>query len=285
MIWTNEKPWHGIAVEVDARLSAREMLSKAKIDRQVSKNKRLKSIENEKAFRFFKSFAEAGDTHIETIGNLENERIVWALARLNEGFTLNEEDKVEGYLLLASRNETRESIQAQFLAVRMACNNMVPVTIKARTTFGNIFLTASKFDTALEKKARETLTHGRSAIASFAFKARRLADRKVDEEIANRFMFDVFQPEVSKELPSIGQKEFAEYRDEKTRFAIEAIINAPGNDIKTAKMTAWGLLNAVTYTVDHRLGKNQDFRLRQAWFGTNAKIKQRALDLALALPA
>ena len=64
MTWTNEKPWDGIGAEVEAKLSAREMRGKAKIDLQVSKNKRLKSIENEKVFRFFKAFAEAGDAKI-----------------------------------------------------------------------------------------------------------------------------------------------------------------------------------------------------------------------------
>ena len=118
MIWENEKPWQGIGVEVASQLSAREMLGKAKIDRQVSKNKRLKSVENERAFRFFKSFAESGNAEIDTIGSLENERIVWALARLNEVFSLDEVDRVEGYLLLSSRQENRESIQIQFLTVR-----------------------------------------------------------------------------------------------------------------------------------------------------------------------
>ncbi len=283
MTWTNEKPWQGIGVEVDARLSAREMLAKAKIGRQVSNNKRLKSIENEKAFRFFKSFAEAGDANIETIGNLENERIVWALARLNEDFTLNGVDKVKGYLLLASRNETRESIQIQFTTVREVCGTMLPIAVKTRTTFGNIFLTASKFDPALDKKATETLALGRTVISAFAAEAQRLANKTVDEQIANRYLFDVFQPETSNELLSIGQKEIEEYAEDKTRCAIEAMGNAPGNDLETARMTVWGLLNAVTYMLDHHLGKNPDFRLRQAWFGPNAKIKQRALDLALAL--
>jgi len=284
MTWTNEKPWKGIGVEVNARLSAREMLGKAKVDRQVSKNKRLKSVENEKAFRFFKAFAEAGDANIEIIGNLENKRIVWALARLNEDFTLEETDKVKGYLLLASRTETRESIQVQFLTVRMVCNNMLQIAIKARTTFRNIFLTASKFDPALDKKAKETIALGRTAISAFASEAKRLANKKVDGQIAHRYMFDVFQPEVSRELPSIGQKEIKEHAEEKTGKAIEAIEKAPGNNLKTTHMTAWGLLNAVTYTADHHLGKNQDCRLRQAWFGSNSKVKQRALDLATALP-
>ena len=283
MTWTNEKPWDGIGAEVDAKLSAREMRGKAKIDLQVSKNKRLKSIENEKVFRFFKAFAEAGDAKIETVGNLENERIVWALARLNEDFTLEEADKVKGYLLLASRNETRDSIQIQFMTMRMVCNNMLQTAINTRTTFGNIFLTASKFDPALDKKAKETIALGRTAISAFASEAKRLANKKVDGQIANRYMFDVFQPEISRDLPSIGQKEIEQHAEEKTRVAIEAIEKAPGQAMETAQMTAWGLLNAVTYTVDHHLGKNQDFRLRQAWFGAYAKVKLRALDLAMAL--
>jgi hypothetical protein len=98
-------------------------------------------------------------------------------------------------------------------------------------------------------------------------------------------VFDVFQPETSRELPAIGQKEIEEHAEEKTRKALKAIEQAPGNNLETAHGTAWGLLNAVTYTVDHHLGKNQDFRLRQGWFGSYAKTKQRALDLALALPA
>ncbi len=283
MIGKNAKPWQGIGVDVASRLSAREMLSKAKIDQQVSKNKRLKSIENERAFRFFKSFAEAGDADIETIGSLESERIVWALARLNAGFSLDEVDKVEGYLLLASRQENRESIQIQFITMREVCNNTLPLTIKTRTTFRNTFLTASKFPPDFEKKAREVIASARTAISAFHSDAQRLANEIIDEPIANRYMFDVFQPETSVNLPSIGQKEIEEHAEEKTRMAIEAIDNAPGNDLKTAHRTVWGLLNAVTCMVDHHLGKDQDFRLRQAWFGTSLKIKQRALELALAL--
>jgi phage/plasmid-like protein (TIGR03299 family) len=285
MSWTKETPWQGIGVETSSKLSAREMLGKAKIDRQVSRNKRLKSIENERAFRFFKSFAEAGDAEIETIGSLENERIVWALARLNENFSLDEVDKVEGYLLLSARQENRESIQVQFLTLREVGGNTCPIAIKARTTFRNTFLTVSTFPPDMKKKARETLAFGREAIAAFQSDAKRLAGKTVDEETANRYVFDVLQPDVSETLSAIGQKEIDAHAEEKTRKAIAALANAPGNDLKTACKTAWGLLNAVTYMVDHHLVKNQDLSLKQAWFGSSLKIKQRALAVALALLA
>ena len=96
-------------------------------------------------------------------------------------------------------------------------------------------------------------------------------------------MFDVFQPETSMKLSAVGPNEITEHAEEKTRHAMKAIDKAPGNHLKTAQGTAWGLLNAVIYMLDHHFGKSQDFRLRQAWFGSCSKTKQRALELAFHL--
>ena len=53
-----QKPWHGIGVDVDANLSSREMLYKAKLDWEVSKipSQRPKSYGNQETLRFFKGF-------------------------------------------------------------------------------------------------------------------------------------------------------------------------------------------------------------------------------------
>ena len=72
-------------------------------------------------------------------------------------------------------------------------------------------------------------------------------------------------------------------RKKKTRIGIEAIKKAPGQNMESTNMTAWGLLNAAIYTIDHCLSNNQDSRLRLAWFGPNAKIKESALELALKI--
>ena len=86
MEWTNEKPWHGIGVEIETNLSPREMMIRLDLDQQLSKNKRLKSMANDKAVRFFKAFADAGNASIEAFGKLESEPILWALTTLNEDF-------------------------------------------------------------------------------------------------------------------------------------------------------------------------------------------------------
>ena len=135
------KPWHGIGVEVDANLSSREMLYKAKLDWEVSKipSQRPKSYGNQETIRFFKGFFEAGEADIETIGGLDASRILWGLARLNEDFTLKGEDEVQGYVLLASRDEGREKVEIQFLTVRKSCHNMLKIASNAKPFVKNIF--------------------------------------------------------------------------------------------------------------------------------------------------
>ena len=292
-----QKPWHGIGVDVGANLSSREMLYKAKLDWEVSKipSQRPKSYGNQETLRFFKGFFEAGEAEIETVGGLDAARILWGLARLNENFTLKGGDEVKGYLLLASRDEGREKIEIHFLIVRESCHNMLKISSNAKPRIKNIFRRtfkptfpflnqkAQKFDDEMITKVNGIIAQGREAISAFADDARLLADKKVDETMAWRFMFDVFQPETIEDISTMGKKELEELAENKTKLAIEAFSQAPGQELQSASMTAWGLLNAVTYIIDHHLGSNQDSRLRQAWFGPNAKIKKRAFSLALEL--
>ncbi len=297
MQFEKQKPWHGIGVDVDANLSSREMLYKAKLDWEVSKipSQRPKSYANQETLRFFKGFFEAGEAHIETIGSLDASRILWGFARLNENFTLQGGDEVSGYILLASRNESREKIEVQFIIVRESCYNILQIASDAKPHVKNIFRRtfkptfpfmnqkAQKFDDEMKKKVSEIVVQGRGAISAFADDAQILADKKVDEAAAWRFMFDLFQPTMTEDVAVVATKELAKIAENKTKLAMKAFAHAPGQELRSANMTAWGLLSAVTYTVDHHLGSNRDSRLRQAWFGPNAKLKKRALALALSL--
>ena len=287
-----EKPWAGIGAEVNSTLSSREMLYKAKLDWQVSKipSQRPKSHSNQETFRFYKAYFQSGNAEIETVGSLDGARILWALARLNENFTLPGQDELKGYILLASRHEDREKIEIQFFLLRSACNSMLKVSSKARPTVKNSFRrvfkstlpflseSAQKFDEELTQKANATIQMGREAILNFSEKAQNLANKKVDETIAQNYMHEVFKPDTLK-----GDEKLPEDQTKKNeQDALEAFGKVSGQNLESAQMSAWGLLTAVAYTAD-RLGKNQDSRLRQSWFGPSAKIKKRALELALTL--
>ena len=117
---------------------------------------------------------------------------------------------------------------------------------------------------------------GRTAISAHAKEAQLLAEKKVTDQIAENFMNEVFKQD------SEDSEEAVQKAKANARSALDAFGNAPGQNLESAQMTAWGLLTAVTYTAD-RLGKTPDSRLRQAWFGPNMKTKKRALELALKL--
>ena len=284
-----QKPWDGLSVEASTNLSPRELAYKLNLDFEVSRvpSGRPKSYANQETFQFLKSFTEHGEIPFKTIGTLDNGRIIWALAPLKNEFTLVQVDQVKGYLLLASRNITRDNIEVYFMAIRSVCNSSIQVNSKARTVFKNICrrpftnqfpfvsLESHKFDKDMIKKTKEAISFGQEAISAFAQSAELLINKTVNNETAERYMINVFQPE--KSIKS------AEKNDSKTALAIEAFKTSPGQELKSANMTAWGLLNAVIYTIDHCLGKNKESRLRLAWFGPNAKIKQRALELALKM--
>jgi phage/plasmid-like protein (TIGR03299 family) len=290
MNWENEKLWAGIGVEVSGSLSSREMLYKAKLDWEVSKipSQRPKSHANQETLRFYKAYFECGKAEIETVGSLDGARIIWTLARLNENFVLPGNDELKGYILLASRHEDREKIEIHFLTLRSANNSMLKISSKARPTVKNSFRRSFKstlpflsesslqFDEDMIERTKNTIEMGRAAISAHAKEAQLLAEKKVTGQIAENYMNEVFKQD------SEDSEEAVQKAKANARSALDAFEGAPGQDLKSAQMTAWGLLTAVTYTAD-RLGKTPDSRLRQAWFGPNMKIKKRALELALKL--
>ena len=290
MNWENEKLWAGIGVEVNGSLSSREMLYKAKLDWEVSKipSQRPKSHANQETLRFYKAYFDCGNAEIETVGSLDGARIIWTLARLNEDFVLPGNDELKGYILLASRHEDREKIEIHFLTLRSASNSMLKIASKARPTVKNSFRRSFKstlpflsesslqFDEDMIQRTKNTIEMGRTAISAHAKEAQLLAEKKVTDQIAENFMNEVFKQD-SEDSEEAEQKAKAN-----ARSALDAFGNAPGQNLESAQMTAWGLLTAVTYTAD-RLGKTPDSRLRQAWFGPNMKTKKRALELALKL--
>ena len=273
----NEKPWRGLGAEISPNLSPHEMLVKAKLDYK----RPYKSPANHETFRFLKAFAEAGEAYIQTVGQLDGGRIIWALAGLNVKFSVNGSDPVEGCLLFASRDEKRDSVHMLVMAVGEVCGNTFQVASEGRSLFKNTFRrvfiptppflspAATHLDDTVIQKAKDNIGLAREAFARFTSDAERLAGLTLDEATAQRYMAEVFQSE--------------KLAEKKTKQAVEAITRVSGRNLEKAAMTAWDLLNAVTYTVDHQLSKNQDSRLRLSWFGSHADIKKRAFDLAMKL--
>ena len=59
--------------------------------------------------------------------------------------------------------------------------------------------------------------------------------------------------------------------------------SARGQDLKTARGTLWGAVNAVTHYTDHVRSPKSAERLDSAWFGMGASLKEKAWERATGL--
>jgi hypothetical protein len=117
------------------------------------------------------------------------------------------------------------------------------------------------------------------AFGQFMASADRLASKKVTAKQARDFYGALTMGDKYTKAPE------PEAVQSITMAQLERLrLSAPGQDTVSARDTAWGLVNSVTYWLDHdRNTKTVDSRLNSSWFGTGHNLKQKAMDLALDL--
>lgn len=310
--WTNEEPWHGLGTKVEDSLSVEDMMVKAQLNWKVDKRQvyfkdgegsfkeqtgqyalvrdkddlalshcgsAYEPVQNESAFKFFKEFVEAGKAKMETAGSISNGQYVWGLANLQSSFKLRGNDEVKGYLLVAAPHVVGKAFVIKFTTVRVVCNNTLTLALKGNSA-SNVFRMhhRAQFDEPMMEKAKETLGIARDQMVDFEKTAIALQGLKLTEKDCVNILQPVYQPKTPiKEL----QADFDQYATITMKELILALNKAPG----AQPDNGWGLLNAVTYHVDHLAAKSQGKRLQRAWFGDGEDKKQQVLASLLQLAA
>ena len=144
MAYVGEVPWHGLGVQVPEDTSAMDMMALAGLDWRVEEldsfvefngekiptgQKALvrdvdgkvltqvganwNPVQNSEAFEFFHEFVEAGNMKMHTAGSLKDGQIIWALAKVEDNFTLFNGDTVESYLLFSNPHTTKRKHSAR----------------------------------------------------------------------------------------------------------------------------------------------------------------------------
>lgn len=208
-------------------------------------------------------------------GSLRGGRRVCAFAETEdaEGFELPGDDRVIRNLLLMTSYDRSTSTQVLQTSMRVACWNQLRTIMSDKVTAVLFRLSH------MSREVGERLEESRWTLDAdwdiFRAQAYRLADTSVLDFNARRYFMDVLYPdrtEVSRSMIRKADRLFDIYK------------HAPGQELPSAKGTAWGMVNAVSYWTDHgRSAKMSDNRRDQAWFGRGAEIKARALRVAGSL--
>jgi phage/plasmid-like protein (TIGR03299 family) len=314
MAYAGQVPWHGLGNQVSEAITTDDMLDAAGLNWRVQKkpmffndaemnnkpvddyyalvrdtdNKSLgvcgkdyTPAQNKSTLDFFKKWCTAGHMSLETAGSLDGGRQVWALAKIKDSFSLFKEDPVQGYLLLNSPHVWGKSLIIKFTPIRVVCQNTLMMAM--RDSSGQSFRMPHRYEfgTEMMKTAEEALGISIDMMAAFKKQAEVLAKTKCDAQAYYRYLTKLFAPADFKQLAEEDTLSIADLN--RNAYQVATYLNTqPGHTLKSSSGTWWGALNSLTYWVDHKSGRERDTALTAAWFGTKAKLKESALELAVS---
>lgn len=224
-------------------------------------------VQNYEAFEFFNEFCASGDMTMETGGSLHGGKMVWAMAKVNESFEVFGHDRVESFLLFSNPHEYGKSIDIRFTPVRVVCNNTLTLALAGRGDLSVKLSHRKKFDPDMVKK---TLGIAHERLAQYRDLAVLLGSKKAEKQDVVEYFKQLFphtNPEKAPtEISRVGKQ------------VMDLIETQPG--AKYAAGSWWQVFNATTYATDHLLGRTDETRLWNAWYGQERTRKIKAMELA-----
>jgi phage/plasmid-like protein (TIGR03299 family) len=230
-------------------------------------------LQNDDAFRFFQEFIEAGDMKMETAGVLKGGRMVWALAKLDAGFTLLKVDRIDSYMLFANPHQFGKGISIRMTPIRVVCWNTISRALNSTSSNTTNYNHVRKFDPEFAKAA---LGFNRRMLDEYQQQAEFLASKPArNEDVVSYFkrVFKLSDPKPKKDGTPGASQVLEQLK--------ELLHSQPGANL--GEGTWWAAFNCVTRATDHELGRSPDSRLYSAWFGGNEQRKQRALKVAIEM--
>lgn len=241
-----------------------------------------KPVQPHEIIEFYRDLTEKHGFQLETAGSLKDGRRIWALANTKHAMQLRGGDENRLYLLLATSFDGSMSTQARLTNIRVVCNNTIEIA-----TQGKADVVVPHSTTFNADQVKLDMQIG-DAWEAFKEQSKAMSTRIVGQDESVRFFLDVYYGLKDDEAIKAFQAE--EGNDKKveklTKRLQTALFSSPGAHLESAKGMLWGLVNAVTYDVDHTLpSRSQENRLDKSWFGTGAGLKRRAWDKALEMAA
>ena len=250
-------------------------------------------IQNKDVFEFFKRFTEAGHMTMETAGSLKDGGEIWGLAKISEDFELAGDDLIKGYLLINQPHIVGKSMTVKLTPIRVVCNNTLTMALGQSGTASFRMPHVKEFGNDVIQAAENALGLSAAAMTEFRDNSIILSKAKAKHSDVLDYVGEIYQPTMIAEYrkeqllresgKALGMQEpLKEKLNKFPSLVVEALEHSPGANLKSAKGTWWGALNAVTYVEDHlRESQTEGNALHSAWFGAAANRKSKALALAM----
>lgn len=277
MVYTREKPWHGLGTKVEEAPTSADALRLAGLDWRVEQKNiqlcggskvpgykanvrstdgkvlgvvsdRYRIVQNADAFEFTDSII-GGDVRYETAGSLNGGKKIWLLAKLPE--TEIAGDKAEPYLCFSNTHDGSGAVRVCMTPIRVVCNNTLNLALDSAKRAWSVRHTGS-----LQSKMHEARTCLRMAnryMGALAEKADRMANTTITRDQLNRILDELFP--VDEHTTEREKQNIKKLRDE-----YMVCYFAP--DLVKFRNTAWGAYNAMSDMITHNapLRKTENYR-------------------------
>lgn len=303
MAYAGETPWHGLGTKVLDDLTPEQMLQAAKLDWAVEKQELFAEhsgeklptghsalvrssdgrvldvisndwnpVQNAEAFGFFHDFVMEGKMKMHTAGSLKDGQMIWALAKVDDSFTLNNGDRVESYLLFSNPHQYGKCIDIRFTPIRVVCNNTLTLSLQGKNDMMVKLNHRRQFDAEMVKR---TLNIASQKMDNYKEAAEFLAEKRYTADEASEYLAKLF--------PVLGENKRKKELSRPAQTVMSILDTQPGAEL--APNSWWNLFNGVTYATDHVFGNSDETRLQSAWYGSNRNKKIDALNLAMEMAA
>lgn len=255
-------------------------------------SERYKIVQPVTVLEFFRDLIEDGGFKMHTAGVLFGGKKIWALAEIGKDLVLPGNDRIDGYLLLTTSADGSVATQAGFTTVRVVCNNTLTLAVDKGVKNRVAVRHSMTFDPDLVKV---DLGLTEAIWGRFEEQARMLAQKRVTKAQEDEFLKQVFaglNDEEEKDLieedethkDAFGIRKLEERESKAVRETRRLIHDGAGSSLESASGTAWGLVNGVTAYLDHqKRATTPDRRMDRLWFGSDAGLKLKAVDVALTV--
>lgn len=278
-------------------------------------SKDYKVFQNAEALAVFKHLVADGTLRIETAGSLQGGKKVWIQCRYADDLEIKDGDKIAPYILIALGHDGKLSVVFMNTPTRVVCWNTMQAA--GATEDSIAFDKPTTFRIAHMGDVKRKVEEARDAIVAMnrdlglsvdAYRA--MAKKPVSEQTVRDVAQSIFdgelmkargllerlqgvQAERSEHMDIDQRKEVADKIAEVEKMLVDwkpsraenevvkAFHESPGSDL--AGETAWGMVNAVTYYLDHGKSGNQDRRMNSSWFGNGARQRKDAFVAAQEL--
>lgn len=311
MMYAGETPWHRLGTKLDQPATAREAIEAAGLNYLVelkplrtndgtevrTRKATIRTdtneilgvvgteyvpIQNFAAFGFLDAIVADGGLRYHTAGALGRGEKIWMLAKLPGHIQVrNSADIVDKFLLLSNAHDASAALRVYFTPIRVVCQNTL--ALAERRSQGEGVSIFHKGDLQAKiKEAQQILGFATRFYDDAEEQINRLASHYPTQDQLAAYFNEVYpDPEEGKD-----NTRATNIRQELHRLFEGGV----GHDTPEIKRSSWMAFNAVTEFVDHvrqsrgtNAAERDSRRLDSIWFGSGARLKQKAWDLALQM--